>query len=88
MSTRAVVYTTTYCPYCQAAKKLLKKKGVEFEEINLDENPERWDECEKRSGRQTVPQIFIGDRHVGGCDDLQAMNRSGELDQLLKEVKD
>ena len=87
MSAHAVVYTMTYCPYCQAAKKLLKKKGVVVEEVNLDEHPERWDECEKRSGRQTVPQIFIGDRHVGGCDDLESMNRSGELDKLLNEVK-
>lgn len=87
MSPRVIVYTMTLCPYCVAAKKLLKKKGVEFEEVNLDHHPERWDECEKRSGRQTVPQIFIGDRHVGGCDDLEALNRSGELDRLLKEAE-
>ena len=78
-----LVYTTAVCPYCVAAKKLLKKKGVEFEEVNLDEQPDRWDECESRSGLQTVPQIFFGDRHIGGCDDLEALQRSGDLDKLI-----
>ncbi|MGC8723631.1 MAG: glutaredoxin 3 [Acidobacteriota bacterium] len=83
MKTPVTVYTMTTCPYCVAAKKLLKKKGVEFEEVNLDEQPDRWNECESRSGRQTVPQIFFGDRHIGGCDDLEALQRSGELDKLI-----
>lgn len=83
MKTRVTVYTMTTCPYCVAAKKLLKKKGVEFEEVNLDEQPDRWNECESRSGRQTVPQIFFGDRPIGGCDDLEALQRSGELDKLI-----
>lgn len=86
MSANALIYTMTTCPYCLAAKKLLKKKGVEVEEVNLDEHPGRWGECERRSGRQTVPQIFLGDRHIGGCDDLEALNRSGELDRMIKEV--
>ncbi len=83
MKTHVTVYTMTTCPYCVAAKKLLKKKGVEFEEVNLDEQPDRWDECESRSGLQTVPQIFFGDRHIGGCDDLEALQRSGDLDKLI-----
>ncbi len=83
MKTHVTVYTMTTCPYCMAAKKLLKKKGVEFEEVNLDEQPDRWNECESRSGLQTVPQIFFGDRHIGGCDDLEALQRSGELDKLI-----
>ncbi|MGA9751555.1 MAG: glutaredoxin 3 [Acidobacteriota bacterium] len=83
MKTHVTVYTMTTCPYCMAAKKLLKKKGVEFEEVNLDEQPDRWNECESRSGRQTVPQIFFGDRPIGGCDDLEALQRSGELDKLI-----
>jgi glutaredoxin 3 len=83
MSGSVVVYSTTRCPYCTAAKNLLLKKGVSFEEVNLDEHPERWEECERLSGRKTVPQIFFGDRHIGGCEDLQALNRSGELDKLI-----
>jgi glutaredoxin 3 len=86
MKAHTVVYTMTTCPYCVAAKKLLKKKGVDFEEINLDQQPERWTECEEKSGRQTVPQIFFGDRHIGGCDDLQALDRKGELDKLIAEL--
>ena len=86
MKAHNVVYTMTTCPYCVAAKKLLKKKGVDFEEINLDQQPERWTECEEKSGRQTVPQIFFGDRHIGGCDDLQALDRKGELDKLIAEL--
>ena len=86
MSTKVLIYTMTICPYCVAAKKLLKKKGVAFEEVNLDRQPDRWEECERRSGRETVPQIFFGERHIGGCDDLKKLNKSGELDQLIKEL--
>jgi len=82
-----VIYTMTTCPYCVAAKKLLKKKGVAFEEVNLDEQPDRWEECEKRSGLQTVPQIFFGARHVGGCEDLQALDKRGELDKLIAALR-
>jgi glutaredoxin 3 len=81
-----VIYTMTFCPYCTAAKNLLAKKGVAFEEVNLDREPHRWEECERRSGRQTVPQVFVGDRHLGGADDLQALDRSGELDRILSSL--
>ena len=86
MSEKVLIYTMTICPYCIAAKQLLKKKGVAFEEINLTKHPERWEECEKRSGRETVPQIFFGDRHVGGCDDLKKLDKSGELDRMIRDL--
>jgi glutaredoxin 3 len=80
------VYTTPYCPYCAAAKDLLRRKGVEFSEIDLSMNPERMTEMVKRSnGRVTVPQIFIGTTHVGGCDDLYALDEAGGLDPILAE---
>ncbi len=77
------IYTTPICPYCARAKALLTQKGVDFQEIDvyMDVNARR--EMMQKSGRQTVPQIFIGDRHIGGCDDLHALDRSGELDPLL-----
>jgi glutaredoxin 3 len=78
------IYTARYCPYCTAAKSLLKRKGVAFTEIDIGGNWERRDEMiEKANGRVTVPQIFIGDVHVGGSDELQALEREGKLDQLL-----
>ena len=83
---QVIICTMTSCPYCKAAKALLKKKGVVFEEVNLDENPGRCDGCNRDCSRATVPQIFFGDRHVGGCEDLQALDRSGELDALIAEL--
>ncbi|MEO5349356.1 MAG: glutaredoxin 3 [Magnetococcus sp. YQC-3] len=81
-----VMYTTAVCPYCVRAKALLKKKGVAFEEIDLNAQPERRAEMlDKADGRRTVPQIFINDRHVGGCDDLYALDAEGGLDALLAE---
>jgi glutaredoxin 3 len=78
------IYTTRYCPYCVAAKMLLKRKGVDFTEIDLAGNWERRDEMiERAHGRVTVPQIFIGRVHVGGSDDLHALERAGKLDALL-----
>ena len=78
------IYTTPICPYCVRAKALLKKKAAGFEEIDVFMNTEARAEMEAKSGgRYTVPQIFIGDRHVGGCDDLYALERAGELDPLL-----
>jgi glutaredoxin 3 len=77
------IYTKFWCPYCAAAKELLTRKGVAFAEIEITGKAEAKDEMVKRSGRATVPQIFIGDRHVGGCDDLHALERAGELDPLL-----
>jgi len=78
------IYTTPICPYCVRAKALLKKKGARFEEIDVFMDVDARREMEKKaSGRYTVPQIFIGERHVGGCDDLYALERAGELDPLL-----
>ena len=81
---RIVVYSSPFCGFCGAAKRLLKDKGAAFEEIDVLFAPERRDEMVERSGgRRTVPQIFIDDRHIGGFDDLSALERSGELDPLL-----
>jgi len=78
------IYTTRYCPYCYAAKALLTRKGVAFMEIDLSSQRERRDEMiERANGRMTVPQIFIGDLHVGGSDDLHALEDDGKLDALI-----
>jgi glutaredoxin 3 len=78
-----VMYSTGWCPYCDRARALLARKGLTFREIKVDENPAERDAMLARSGgRRTVPQIFIGERHVGGFDDLYAIDRSGELDRL------
>jgi glutaredoxin 3 len=78
------MYSTGWCPYCDRARGLLQRKGVTFSEVKVDEDPTQRDTMRKRSGgRRTVPQIFIGDRHVGGFDDLYALDRAGELDKLL-----
>lgn len=77
------MYTTTWCPYCVRAKSLLDKKGVAVQQINIEEVDGARDEMVAKSGRMTVPQIFIGDHHVGGCDDLYALESQGELDALL-----
>jgi len=81
---RAVLYTTRVCPYCLAAKELLRRKGVAFEEIDVTDQPEARARLRERTGRATVPQIFIGDFHVGGFDDLQALESRGELDRRLQ----
>ena len=78
------VYTQPWCPFCSRALNLLTKKGATFQEINAPHGtPERAD-SERRSGRSTVPQIFIDGRHVGGCDDLLALDRAGKLDGMLR----
>jgi glutaredoxin 3 len=78
------IYTTRFCPYCVAAKALLSRKGVAYNEIDISADWERRDEMIKRAnGRMTVPQIFIGATHVGGSDDLRALDRAGKLDPLL-----
>jgi glutaredoxin 3 len=83
------IYTTRYCPYCQAAKRLLSRKGVEFTEIDVSGDPRRRNAMVTRAnGRVTVPQIFIGATHVGGCDDLYALERAGRLDPLLGRSHD
>lgn len=81
-----VLYTTPFCGYCSAAKRLLDAKGVEYQEIDTLMDAARRAEMIERSGRRTVPQIFIGDTHVGGFDDLNALERRGELDPLLERV--
>jgi glutaredoxin 3 len=80
---RVVIYITTYCPYCTAAKALLRSKGVVFEEIDVTSDPDRRLEMEKRSQRRTVPQIFIDDRPIGGYDEARNLDFAGELDRLL-----
>ncbi|MCJ8144896.1 glutaredoxin 3 [Ancylobacter sp. A5.8] len=78
------IYTTFTCPYCHAAKDLLKRKGVTFSEVNVAGDPVKRSTMSSRAnGRTSVPQIFIGGRHVGGCDDLYALDEAGELDALL-----
>jgi glutaredoxin 3 len=78
------IYTTRLCPYCHAAKRLLSRKGVEFTEIDVSGDPKgRSDMVARANGRMTVPQIFIGSTHVGGYDDLAALDRAGKLDALL-----
>lgn len=78
------IYTTSTCPYCHQAKRLLKQKAVAFEEIDVGARPDLREEIYVRSGgRTTVPQIWIGETHVGGCDDLHALDASGKLDELL-----
>jgi len=80
------IYTTRYCPYCHAAKRLLSRKGVEFIEIDVSGDAKRRSEMVTRAnGRMTVPQIFVGSTHVGGYDDLSALERAGRLDSLLVE---
>jgi glutaredoxin 3 len=83
-SPEIIMYSTAWCGYCQRARSLFDRKGVSIREIKVDEDPAQRDIMLKRSGgRRTVPQIFIGDRHVGGYDDLAALDRAGELDRLL-----
>ena len=78
------VYTTMFCPYCSRAKALLERKGVAYEEISLDEEPQRRGEMLQRAhGGRTVPQIFINGEHIGGCDDMMALERAGRLDPKL-----
>jgi glutaredoxin 3 len=80
---RVIVYSTPFCGYCSAAKRLLKEKGAEFMEIDVMFDSGHRDEMMERSGRRTVPQIFIDGRHIGGFDDLNALDENGELDRLL-----
>ena len=78
-----VMYTTNWCPYCERARRLLRSKGANFEEIDVESAAEKRAEMISRSGRRTVPQIFIGDQHVGGSDDLADLEAAGKLDGLL-----
>jgi glutaredoxin 3 len=81
---RVLMYTTAICPYCVNAKKLLAQKGVSVEEIRVDQNPQLRSEMMQKSGQRTVPQIWIGELHVGGFTDLWALDKQGKLDGLLQ----
>lgn len=78
-----VIYSSNYCPYCMRAKQLLESKNVLFNELRVDGNRDLRQEMTEKSGRTSVPQIWINDQHVGGCDDLFALERAGKLDPLL-----
>lgn len=81
---QVTIYTKAYCPYCVRAKTVLDNKGVSYEEVRIDEQPElRPQMIERAGGRTTVPQIFIDQRHIGGCDDMLALDARGQLDPLL-----
>ncbi len=79
-----VIYTTRFCPYCVRAKALLTHKKVEFSEISVDSDPSKRREMMERAGQHTVPQIWVGETHVGGCDELFMLERAGNLDPLLE----
>jgi glutaredoxin 3 len=82
--TAVTLYVTDWCPYCQRAKSLLTQKNLIFNEVNIDDDAKLREEMIARSNRRTVPQIFVGDKHVGGCDELFELDRSGELDRLIQ----
>ena len=82
---KVLIYLTAACPFCQSAERLLEQKGVrDIEKVRVDLQPARRAEMAQKSGRRTVPQIWIGERHIGGCDDLYDLERQGGLDPLLK----
>lgn len=83
MSVEVVVYSTSWCPFCVRAIGLLRQKGVEFTNIDVDKEPEKRVEMREKAGKNSVPQIWVGDHHVGGCDELFAVEANGELDKLL-----
>jgi glutaredoxin 3 len=80
---KVLMYCTATCPYCIAAEQLLAGKGVAIDKVRVDLEPQRRAEMARKSGRRTVPQIWIGEQHVGGCDELHALDRAGKLDPLL-----
>ena len=87
MSVPAIVlYVSGWCPFCQRAQGLLTKKGLAYRVVDVDEDAKSREEMIARSGRRSVPQVFIGDKHVGGCDDLFALEGSGELDRMIQGV--
>jgi glutaredoxin 3 len=81
---KITIYTTDYCPYCVRAKRLLEKKGVQYEEIDIGDKDELWDWLAEKSGQKTVPQVFAGDRSLGGFSDIDALDRQGKLDPILR----
>ena len=86
MTQPVTLYVSDWCPYCQRAKGLLSGKNVAFNEINVEDQSKYREEMIARSGQRSVPQIFIGDKHVGGCDELFELDRSGKLDPLIQGV--
>lgn len=86
MRKAVTLYTTRFCPYCIRARGLLDEKGVDYEDIAVDDEPQLRQEMTQRSGRYTVPQIWIGDQHIGGCDELHSLERQGRLDQMLERA--
>jgi len=84
VTARVLMYITAACPFCRSAERLLLEKGVRIEKVRVDLEAARRAEMVQRSGRRSVPQIWIGERHVGGCDDLYALEREGKLDPLLE----
>ena len=84
MTAKVLMYTTAVCPYCPMAERLLRAKGVEVEKVRVDLEPQRRAEMMEKTGRRTVPQIYVGETHVGGYDDLAALDRAGKLDPLLR----
>lgn len=83
MSAKVVMYATRFCPFCMRARSMLKKKGIDYEEISVGSDPALWQEMQALSGRDTVPQIFINDQSIGGFDDMAFLERQGKLDPLL-----
>ncbi len=81
---KVVIYCTASCPFCSMAKRLLDSKGAQYESIDIGNDRAKWAEMESLTGRNTVPQIFIGDKHIGGFDDLSAADKRGEIDPLLQ----
>jgi glutaredoxin 3 len=84
MMAKVTMYSTAVCPYCQLAERLLAAKGAVVEKVRIDLEPDRRVEMMQKTGRRTVPQIYVGETHVGGYDDLAALERAGKLDELLK----
>lgn len=78
-----IIYSSQYCPFCTRAKSIFHQKSIAFKELNVDMDSALRKEMMQKSGQRTVPQIWVGERHVGGCDDLMALQRAGELDKLL-----
>ena len=85
MSPSIIIYSTSHCPYCVRAKELLRRKGIRFTEILVDDDDKKREEMIAKTNRYTVPQIFINERHVGGFDDLYALEKSGELAELMEQ---
>ena len=83
---KALMYTTAVCPYCLMAERLLRSKGAEIDKVRVDLEPQRRIEMMEKTGRRTVPQIYIGETHVGGYDELAALDRAGKLDPLLQSA--